>query len=47
MSYLWAAIIGGVALTLLSSETDKTTTFLTGAMIGFAVQVTLRATKVS
>jgi hypothetical protein len=47
MSYVWAAIIGGVALTLLSSDSDKTTTFLTGALVGFGVQTVLRATKVS
>ncbi len=48
MSYVIAAIAGGVLLTIvLGDQMDKTATFTTGAIVGFAVQLTLRGTGVS
>ena len=43
-----AAIAGGIFLTLAEeSSTSMQTTFLTGAAIGVAVQITVRVTGVS
>lgn len=50
MSYIIAALIGGVALVAITStpqQTDYTAPFMTGALVGVAVQLTLRLTKVS